>query len=623
MRPFRPDPPPDPQPGRGPGRGPGGAVRAGALARRALRALLVLLAVASGAAPATAEGPAPNRVPWRRWEPATFAQARAEGRVLLVVVGTSWCHWCHVMQRETYADPRVERALAAGFLPVKEDGDARPDLAERLRDYRWPATAFFTPEGEPVLALRGYRSAEELLGVLADVRARVRRGGPYPGLRTPTAAARVERDPGREALAALRGRLVAQLDSTWDPVHAGWGRGQKLPLAEPIEWGLRRARTDPGESEPRRRALAALGAQEALLDRVWGGLFQYAVGPGWDRPHVEKLVDANAGALEAASLAVRLTGDPRWREQAALLAAWFARFHDAPDGTFFASQDAEVGGREALDYYAQPDAERRRRGIPRVDRSVYPRENGHAIRAHVAFAGAGGGAGALARAERAAQAVLSRFGTPEGLLRRPGAGAGCLLADQAEMGRALTALARETGEPRWREAAGRLAEALVRGLSAAGGGFLDVEPGPSTAGPLLPPSRSLEGNAAAARFLLATAVLVESPALRSAGLRAVAALDEPAFLESHWRYVGGLLLAVEEALARPRKLTVRTAPDDPVGRALLEAARAVAVRDPDLWVLRADPTGPGGAFAVLCGADGACSDPIRDLLSLRAALERR
>lgn len=575
-----------------------------------------VLALALLAVPAGAEEAAPNRIPWSAWNESTFARAKAEGRIVLVVVSTSWCHWCHVMQRETYADPRVERALARAFVPVKVDADARPDLAERFRAYRWPATGFLAPDGAPVLALRGYRSADEFLPILADVEQRVRRGGPYPGFDAPVPSATPVGEPDRAALEALRARLVAQLDATYDPRFQGWGRGQKYPLAEPILWGLRRARTHPREALPLRRALDTLAQQERLIDPVWGGMFQYSVGPDWDEPHYEKLMEVNAGALAAYAQAFALTGNERWRADAVLIAAWFERFLLAPEGVFFANQDAEVGGREATAFHRLDDAGRRRVGVPRVDTNVYARENGLAIQAHVLWAAEGGGDVALARGIRAAERILATHRDANGLFRHGGSdGAGLrYLADQAEMGRALLALARATGDPRWSVEASRLAEALGPAFAVPEGGFADATAEPGIPGTLGSRRRALESNASAARFLLAAARVHDRPAWRREAGRALLAVGEPTFAAAHWRYVGGLLLGVEEALAAGRKVTLHGDPADPRTRALLLAASRAAARDPDLLVVGAEvPLAAGLApFAVVCRSDASCSDPLAD-----------
>jgi uncharacterized protein YyaL (SSP411 family) len=586
---------------------------------RLTHCLLALAAlVAAAPRPAPAEESAPNRIPWTDWSDATFARAKAERRIVLVVVSTTWCHWCHVMQRETYADARVERALARAFVPIKADADARPDLSERFRKYRWPATGFLTPDGEPILALRGYRSAAEFLPVLADVEARVKRGGPYPGFDAPAPPATVVTEATRPELEALRARLVAQLDQSYDARFQGWGAGQKYPLAEPIEWGLRDARVRTGESQALRRALDTLAAQEALLDPVWGGMFQYSVGPAWNDPHYEKLIEVNAGALRAYADAYLLTQNARWRAAGANVVRWFEGFIVGPDGAFFGSQDAEVGGREATAFYRLDDAGRRKIGVPRVDLNVYARENGLVIAAFVAWGWADGRREPIAVARRAAERILSTHLEPSGLFRHAADSRGLLfLQDQAEMGRALIALGRVTLDPRWVDAALRTADAVVRSFAHPAGGFCDTAGDPTR-------QRSLEGNAAVARFLLDAAAARDRPDLRREAQRATLAVGDPAYVAEHWRYVGGLLLAVDQALTVPRKVTVFGDPTDERALALRAAALRERVRsEPDLAVVGAalKPAAGEVPFAVVCEPDGSCSEPETEPFGLADRLK--
>ena len=117
--------------------------------------------------------PAPTVAPtahaetvWRGWEPAVFAAAKSERKIILVDVIASWCHWCHVMDEETYADPEVAALLAEHFVAIRVDSDARPDVAERYADWGWPATAFLTSDARPVLELRGYQDPREFAALL-------------------------------------------------------------------------------------------------------------------------------------------------------------------------------------------------------------------------------------------------------------------------------------------------------------------------------------------------------------------------------------------------------------------------------------------------------------------------
>jgi uncharacterized protein YyaL (SSP411 family) len=141
--------------------------------------LLLALALAAGLASpwrsASGEG-APTGVAWAAWEPAAFERAQREGRLIVVTVSAAWCHWCHVMQRRTWSDARVAARVAAGYVAIRVDADARPDLAERFTEYRWPATVFLTKDAKPLAALRGYRGPEDLLLVLGQVEAAAREG---------------------------------------------------------------------------------------------------------------------------------------------------------------------------------------------------------------------------------------------------------------------------------------------------------------------------------------------------------------------------------------------------------------------------------------------------------------
>ena len=85
-------------------------------------------------------------VAWQDWNAATFARAKAENRLILVDVVAEWCHWCHVMDKTTYVNADVAAAIAADYVAVRVDSDARPDVAERYRDWGWPATAVMTPD---------------------------------------------------------------------------------------------------------------------------------------------------------------------------------------------------------------------------------------------------------------------------------------------------------------------------------------------------------------------------------------------------------------------------------------------------------------------------------------------
>ena len=135
-------------------------------------ALAVVLAGCAAADPsptAPTTRPAHATLEFASWEPASFERAAAEDKLILINVIATWCHWCHVMDEQTFANPEVAALLAEHFVVIRVDSDARPDVSERYRAWGWPATAFLSPRAEPVLNLRGYREPAVFAALLREL----------------------------------------------------------------------------------------------------------------------------------------------------------------------------------------------------------------------------------------------------------------------------------------------------------------------------------------------------------------------------------------------------------------------------------------------------------------------
>src|SRR5690606_4728988 len=144
-----------------------------------IAALAVVLAGCAAAdssptSPATVAGH--SSVEFSAWEPASFERAASEDKLILINVIATWCHWCHVMDEQTFANPEVAALLAEHFVVIRVDSDARPDVSERYRAWGWPATAFLSPRAEPVLNLRGYRDPAVFAALLRELIAEHQRG---------------------------------------------------------------------------------------------------------------------------------------------------------------------------------------------------------------------------------------------------------------------------------------------------------------------------------------------------------------------------------------------------------------------------------------------------------------
>ncbi|HEX3766016.1 MAG TPA: DUF255 domain-containing protein [Kofleriaceae bacterium] len=486
---------------------------------------------------------------WEAWSSDAFARAAREHRFILVDGAAAWCHWCHVMDETTYRDPEVGAALRDRFVAIRVDIDERPDLAERYGDWGWPATILLSPDAQELGKFRGYLPPEQLRTILADTLA---------GTAAAEASAPAITAPPRpEALPWIAARAIRDLDRYYDDDHGGWGFRTKAPIGDNLAFELRRAAH--GDARAAARAAQTLDRQRAIVDPVWGGIYQYSVGGDWTEPHFEKLITYQARNLEAYARGYAQRHDPAALAVARGIAGYLDRFLSAPDGGFYTNQDADVGahGGRFVDghtYYARDDAGRRALGQPWIDSHVYARENGMAISALVALAQATGDAAPLARARRAAERIATTHVGPEGEVwhdaeRRTGP---LFLADCAEIGLALVRLGQATGDAAWLTRAHAIAATMDRQLlDPATGAYWAQTVDPNAVGVFAHRRQPLEGNLAAARLLAALARATGRPALRTQAERTLTAVLTPEALDHEGAWLGAVLLALDDIGAVP------------------------------------------------------------------------
>jgi len=487
---------------------------------------------------------------WSTWSPESFERARRENRLILLDGAAAWCHWCHVMDETTYLDPEVGRVLSERFVAIRVDVDERPDIEERYGDWGWPATILLTPDGRELGKYRGYLPADDLLSILREVGA----GGPGPDVGLGEARDVPVATPPVEALPWIGARVARDMDAYYDPKQGGWGRMQKSPLGANAEFDLRRHAH--GDSEALGRVVLTLEKQRALIDPVWGGVYQYSTGGGWNAPHFEKLMPYQAANLEAYARAYAVTGKVGMLEDARRIAGYLTTFLSNADGAFLVSQDADVGAHDPAAsfvdgqvYYAKGDRERRALGMPRIDDHVYAYENGLAIAALCTLYEVSHDHGALARARRAADLLLRSHVTEDGAVKRAAESARQVryLADAASFGRAMARLAESTGELRYREAATRIAGALIRDFGDADDPtFWAHTPDGSAVGVFARRQRPFGYNVSTARLFGALARVTGDSSWRDRGRRVLAGISTPRALDERGRMVGEYLLALDE-----------------------------------------------------------------------------
>lgn len=499
------------------------------------------------------------RFTWQDLSPAALQQAKTEGKLLLLDCVATWCHWCHVMDDTTYTDPALGDYLAQHAIAMRVDIDARPDIASRYEEWGWPATVILSPNGQELGKFRGYLTAPRLLEILQAAR----ENSGNAELK-PAAVGLSEKPLPPASLSWVGAVLLHTLDNFYDADQGGWGRGQKLPIGANIEVELLRAQH--GDQPAQQRAQQSLDAQRALLDPVWGGLYQYSTGGVWTKPHFEKRLPIQTAAIEAYARAYHGMHRPSDLQDTQRLVAYLHNFLRNADGEFLVSQDADLGGHEKTAhfvdghlYYAKSDAERRAQGMPRIDSHVYAMENGLAIGALSALAVATGSAADagsyLASAERAAKRMLSRHVEVDGTVKRDAVATSSLrfLVDAAALGRGLAMLQRARPQANLVPILEQLAGAMLRNFKDDQSGLLWTSTlDPAASGVFAQRSHSFAANVQAARFLLTLAHLqAVTPAQKlkwqNAARQLLSNLATPSQLDDQGRMVGEYILALEEA----------------------------------------------------------------------------
>jgi uncharacterized protein YyaL (SSP411 family) len=315
-----------------------------------------------------------NPVDWRPWGEEAFELARALDRPVLLSVGYSACHWCHVMERESFEDPSTAQLMNEHFVSIKVDREERPDLdglymtavVAQTGQGGWPMTVFLTPDGRPFYGgtyfppeargglpsfkqvLEGiataYRERREVVEQQASEMAASLQAG---RLGSPPEGFRLGEGTLLDALLTLRGQH--------DERNGGFGRAPKFPPHSVLTFLLRMHRRT-GSEEALAMALRTLAkmADGGIHDQLGGGFHRYAVDAIWLVPHFEQMLYDNALLARAYLAAWQLTGDERWRTTAEGVLDYLLRELALEHGGFASAQDADTDGIEGATFTWTP-----------------------------------------------------------------------------------------------------------------------------------------------------------------------------------------------------------------------------------------------------------------------------
>jgi uncharacterized protein YyaL (SSP411 family) len=528
--------------------------------------MLAFAMAAAAVSPSFASEP----VKWNGWDNDLFARATAEKRFVILDLEAVWCHWCHVMEKTTYADPEVADLLASKYLPVRVDQDANPDLSSRYGDWGWPATIVFGPDGTEIAKIRGYIEPERMQALLKAVI-----DDPSPG---PSVGEAFEVKPSASAFLTRdqRATLIKNYDESYEDKIGGWGDGQKYIDADSMDYAMSRA--EAGDATATIRARQTLDAATALIDPVWGGVFQYSEAGSWEHPHFEKIMSFQAQYIRQYSQAYALWKDRKYLAAARDIEGYLTTFLASPDGAFYVSQDADLDhDTDGHTYYALGDADRRKLGMPRIDNNIYARENGWAISGLVAFYDVTNDPKVLAIAEKAAKWVNDNRALPGGGFRHGDKDrGGPYLGDSLAMGQAFLDLYAATGNRDWLTAAARAGDYVGATFKDTAGGFLTSKTSEAKAGVFAKPAKLVDDQIQVARFMNLLNRYFGNESYREQAAHAMryltsASADMP-------RPLPGVLLADEELAVEPTHMTIVGQKDDARAQALHTVARAFPAR---------------------------------------------
>jgi uncharacterized protein YyaL (SSP411 family) len=418
---------------------------------------------------------AENPVDWFPWGDEAFAEAERRQVPMLISIGYSTCHWCHVMARESFSDPALAEYLNANFVTVKVDREEHPDVdssylaaagafAENLG---WPLNVFTTPEGRTFFAgtywppqpVTGHPSFRQVLDAVLDAWTAHREEVEGSAARVAEALA-TQRPANGGMLPTDFAPIVAELLTYEDAQYGGFGGAPKFPAAPVLLFLLERG--SAGDADALALARRTLGAMAAsrLRDPIEGGFFRYATMRDWSEPHYERMLYDNALLLQAYARLGRV-------DVAEGVADFLLRVMRLPSGAFASAQDSEStvdGDRVEGGYYALDAAARAAQRPPALDAKVLTGWNGLAIEA-LALAGfALDRPGWIEGARAAADYLIEHHLNADDTLLRASiegrvSSAGATLEDYGMFASGLVRLATATGEARY----ATIARALVDG----------------------------------------------------------------------------------------------------------------------------------------------------------------
>src|SRR6202161_2222297 len=329
-------------------------------------------------------------IDWNEWGEEAFEKARSEEKPVLLDIGAVWCHWCHVIDRESYENPEIAAMINKLYIPVKVDRDERPDVDARYQSAvsalsgqgGWPLTAFLTPDGKPFFGgtyfppddAGGRPGFKRILIAIADAFKSRRADVNQSADALAEAVAKSEVFHGARGVfdARVIDSVIDSAHRQFDSTHGGFGHQPKFPHAGTIDLLLERYQSTraPELLQIADRTLEGM-ALGGVYDQIAGGFHRYSVDERWCVPHFEKMTYDNSELLRNFLHGFQVTRNPLFRETAEGIITWVNEvLSDQARGGFYGSQDADQTLDDDGDYFTWTLAEVRAVLTPEESRLI-------------------------------------------------------------------------------------------------------------------------------------------------------------------------------------------------------------------------------------------------------------
>ncbi len=307
-------------------------------------------------------------VQWQRLDANVFNLAKKENKPVLLHLAANWCHWCHVMEEKTYQNKQVVEYLNKHFIVCKEDHDLRPDLANKYRDYGWPATIIFSKDGKELFKNAGYIEAKEFLNILKKVV-----HNKLTVSRNLNENKTFIQSPNTNNLFYIKRDVMNSIDLK----AGGFNSAQKSVDWDMFEYAFLHQDNDSLKTWLNKTVENSFG----LLDTAWGGVYQYSTYGDWEHPHYEKLLSVQARYIKIYLWYFYVSNEIKYLNAAIKIYGYCKKFLYSPKyRAFYNAQDADlVRGQKATDYFRLSAQERLKKGIPAVDTSINTENNSRMI----------------------------------------------------------------------------------------------------------------------------------------------------------------------------------------------------------------------------------------------------